>query len=143
MSALEGATSGESAPQETAATEAALPDHLSVATSSTITGIHSADIPLPEVTEVSSKPTEPVVSPPETVSKEAKEARPSEPTNPTAKPTSGEAESETVKPPSGETTTGEPKAAPKAKDKSVSTRKPRAPKQTPEEEETPEQKEDT
>ena len=81
------ATSGESAPQETAPSEAALPD-LGAATSSMITGILPADIPLPEVTEVSSKSTEPVVKPPEAASKETKEATSSEPINPTVKPTS-------------------------------------------------------
>ena len=65
-----------------------------------------ADIPLPTVTDVSSKTSEPVVIPTETVSKETKGAKRSEPSTPTAKPLSGEAESS--KPPSGEAESSKP-----------------------------------
>ena len=129
MSALEGVTLRESAPTETAPV-ATLTEHMGATSSTCIgTGGLMADIPLPTVTDVSGTTTESVVTPTESVSKEAKEATSSEPANPTVEPPSGEAEAETSS------------AKPQAKAKSVSTRKPRASKET-SEEEAPEQKEE-
>ena len=121
VNALEGITSSELAPCETVPPVAALPEHLGISTSSTImtgAGGSAADILLPEVTEVLGTGTESVVNPSETVSKEAKEAASSEPANPTVEPPSGKAETE------------KSSATPKAKAKSVSMRKPPAPKET-------------
>ena len=71
VNVLEGITSSEPAVREDAPSVAALPDHVGVATSSIImtgTGEPPADIPLPEVTDVSVPPTESVAKPSETPS---------------------------------------------------------------------------
>ena len=92
VSAIEGVTSGESAPTETAP-KAAPMEHARGATSSTLEGFGGLIqvIPIPTVSDVLGTTTEPVVKPTETVSKETKEAVSSEPSIPAVQPT-GEAE---------------------------------------------------
>ena len=120
-------------PTETAP-EAVPTEHVRGATSSTFVGMGGLVqvIPIPTVCEETGTTTESVTKPSETAPKETKEAVSSEPSNPalqptseaeTSKPPSGEAEAS--KSPSGEAKSDNPEAVPKAKAKSVSTRKPK------------------
>ena len=137
-------------------TEPTLPGSSPImATSSTITGVLPADLPLPEVSDLGSKKPEPVVKLTEPTPIEKKEASSSEPSAPAVEPPPVEAEADkstgtpaeeaksapesTAKSSTEKAESDEPTVAPKAKAKSASTRKP--PKKTTEEEETAEQKE--